>query len=295
MPVKLLATDLDGTFLDHDGTVSETNKQALIAARAAGLEVVFVTGRPPRWLPGIIEATGFDGTIVSANGGIVVDAHAREVVQTYPMSTDAAREGIAKLLAALPGLEFGVERSTVGMKLAPPVDVHAIPRPQHEISPNNEFAMTAGYQPRFSKPSPDVPIGDIFELVAGDRAVKIVARPPQGNTLTADQLLEIFEEALDGILQPTHSNIYDVLLEISALGVTKGTTLAKVAAAKGYGADEVAAVGDMPNDLPMLEWAGSPYVVANAHPMLLAQFERQLAANDEDAVGRLLLDLVGEL
>lgn len=292
MAIRLLATDLDGTFLDHSGTVSEGNRRALIEARARGLEVVFVTGRPPRWLPSIIEQTEFDGTIVSANGGIVIDAHAREVVQTFPMMTDVAREGVARLLKVLPGLEFGVERSTVGMKL-----VSAggdIAKTGREISPNNEFMMTAGYQSRFGAPS-DVPIGDIFDLVADDRAVKIVVRPPQGNTLDADQLLEIFEEQLGGLLQPTHSNIYDVLLEISALGVTKGSTLAKVAAAKGYDASEVAAVGDMPNDAPMLEWAGTPYVVTNAHASLLAQFENKIAANDEDAVGRLLLDLAGAL
>lgn len=292
MGIKVLASDLDGTFLDHSGVVSKGNKRALIEARARGLEVIFVTGRPPRWLPSIIEQTEFDGTIVSANGGIVVDAKAREVVQTFPMMTDVAREGIDRLLKVLPGLEFGVERSTVGMKLV--MNTDDIARTGREISPNNEFVMTAGYQSRFGTAS-DVPIGDIQDLVAGDRAVKIVARPPQGNTLDADQLLEIFQTALDGLLQPTHSNIYDVLLEISALGVTKGSTLARVATAKGYRADEVAAVGDMPNDAPMLEWAGTPYVVANAHASLLAQFENRIAANDEDAVGRLLLDLAGEL
>jgi len=290
--IKLLATDLDGTFLSHEGTVSEGNRRALIEARARGLEVIFVTGRPPRWLPSIIEQTEFDGTIVSANGGIVIDAKRREVVQTFPMTTDAAREGITHLLKALPGLEFGVERSTVGMKLV--MSGQDIATTGREISPNNEFVMTAGYQSRFGTPG-DVPIGDIFDLVAGDRAVKIVARPPVGNTMSADELLEIFDSALDGILQPTHSNLYDVLIEISALGVTKGSTLAKVVATKGYEAADVAAVGDMPNDAPMLEWAGSPFVVANAHPSLLAEFHNRIGANDEDAVGALLLDLAGEL
>lgn len=290
--IKVLATDLDGTFLSHEGTVSEGNKHALIEARARGLEVIFVTGRPPRWLPSIIEQTEFDGTIVSANGGIVIDAKLREVVQTFPMSTDAAREGITDLLKALPGLEFGVERSTVGMKLV--MAGQDIAKTGREISPNNEFVMTAGYQSRFGTPG-DVPVGDIFDLVAGDRAVKIVARPPQGNTMNADELLDIFNTALDGILQPTHSNLYDVLIEISALGVTKGSTLAKVVSAKGYEAVNVAAVGDMPNDAPMLEWAGSPFVVANAHPSLLAEFHNRIGANDEDAVGALLLDLAGEL
>ena len=290
--IKLLATDLDGTFLSHEGTVSEGNRRALIEARARGLEVIFVTGRPPRWLPSIIEQTEFDGTIVSANGGIVIDAKRREVVQTFPMTTDAAREGITHLLKALPGLEFGVERSTVGMKLV--MSGQDIATTGREISPNNEFVMTAGYQSRFGTPG-DVPIGDIFDLVAGDRAVKIVARPPVGNTMSADELLEIFDSSLDGILQPTHSNLYDVLIEISALGVTKGSTLAKVVATKGYEAADVAAVGDMPNDAPMLEWAGSPFVVANAHPSLLAEFHNRIGANDEDAVGALLLDLAGEL
>ena len=290
--IKVLATDLDGTFLGHEGTVSEGNRRALIEARARGLEVIFVTGRPPRWLPSIIEQTEFDGTIVSANGGIVIDAKRREVVQTFPMTTDAAREGITHLLKALPGLEFGVERSTVGMKLV--MSGQDIATTGREISPNNEFVMTAGYQSRFGTPG-DVPIGDIFDLVAGDRAVKIVARPPVGNTMSADELLEIFDSALDGILQPTHSNLYDVLIEISALGVTKGSTLAKVVATKGYEAADVAAVGDMPNDAPMLEWAGSPFVVANAHPSLLAEFHNRIGANDEDAVGALLLDLAGEL
>ncbi len=290
--IKVLATDLDGTFLSHEGTVSEGNRRALIEARARGLEVIFVTGRPPRWLPSIIEQTEFDGTIVSANGGIVIDAKRREVVQTFPMTTDAAREGITQLLKALPGLEFGVERSTVGMKLV--MSGQDIATTGREISPNNEFVMTAGYQSRFGTPG-DVPIGDIFDLVAGDRAVKIVARPPVGNTMSADELLEIFDSALDGILQPTHSNLYDVLIEISALGVTKGSTLAKVVATKGYEAADVAAVGDMPNDAPMLEWAGSPFVVANAHPSLLAEFHNRIGANDEDAVGALLLDLAGEL
>ena len=290
--IKLLATDLDGTFLSHEGTVSEGNRRALIEARARGLEVIFVTGRPPRWLPSIIEQTEFDGTIVSANGGIVIDAKRREVVQTFPMTTDAAREGITQLLKALPGLEFGVERSTVGMKLV--MSGQDIATTGREISPNNEFVMTAGYQSRFGTPG-DVPIGDIFDLVAGDRAVKIVARPPVGNTMSADELLEIFDSSLDGILQPTHSNLYDVLIEISALGVTKGSTLAKVVATKGYEAADVAAVGDMPNDAPMLGWAGSPFVVANAHPSLLAEFHNRIGANDEDAVGALLLDLAGEL
>ena len=292
MAVRLLATDLDGTFLGHDGRVSAGNLRALDIARDAGLEVMFVTGRPPRWLPSVIEQTRFEGYIVSANGGIIVDAKRREVVRTFPMRTVDVRAAVDRMLAAIPGLEFGVERSQVGMRLADASSL--VPSIDEEHSPNNEFVMTPGYRP--SGPSgSSIPVGDIHDLVADDRAVKVVARPPHGDTRSADELLAVLQEAIGGLIQATHSNIYDVLIEFSAAGVTKGSTLALLAAELGYEPHEVAAVGDMPNDEPMLAWAGQPYVVANAHASLLAQFGRVLPRNDEDAVGQLLIELAGAL
>ena len=253
---------------------------------------MFVTGRPPRWLPGVIAQAGFEGHIISANGGIIVDAKRREVVRTFPMRTVDVRAAVDRMLAAIPGLEFGVERSQVGMRLA---DVSSlVPSIDEEHSPNNEFVMTPGYRP--SGPSgADIPVGPIHELIAGDRAVKIVARPAVGDGRNADELLALIESVIDGRIQATHSNLHDVLIEFSAAGVTKGSTLALLAGERGYRADEVAAVGDMPNDEPMLAWAGEPYVVANAHASLLAQFARVLPRNDEDAVGQLLIELAGSL
>ena len=105
----------------------------------------------------------------------------------------------------------------------------------------------------------------------------------------------MLEDAIDGIIQSTHSNIYDVLIEFSAAGVTKGSTLALLATELGYAPDEVAAVGDMPNDMSMLDWVGNPFIVANAHTSLQRRFSSRIGRNDEDAVGRLLLELAGAL
>jgi len=291
--VKLLASDLDGTFLGPDGLVSPGNLRALQIAREAGLEVMFVTGRPPRWLPGVIRQTGFEGHIISANGGIIVDARSREVIRTFPMRTEDAAYAIDRMLDVVPGLEFGVERSEVGMRLAE-ASSSAEPTIHEEHSPNGEFVMTRGYRP--SGPSgADIPVGPIHELIEGDRAVKIVARPPLSDGRNADELLALIDSVIGGRIQATHSNLHDVLIEFSAAGVTKGSTLALLAGERGFHADEVAAVGDMPNDAPMLEWAGWPYVVANAHASLLAQFARVLPRNDEDAVGQLLIELAGSL
>ena len=82
------------------------------------------------------------------------------------------------------------------------------------------------------------------------------------------------------------------MLEIAAPGVTKATGLAEVAAGHGIPAAEVAAIGDMPNDVPMLEWAGRAYAVGNAHPAAIAAADEVVGRNDEDAVAVLIESLL---
>jgi hypothetical protein len=65
-----------------------------------------------------------------------------------------------------------------------------------------------------------------------------------------------------------------------------------VAAQHGIEPNEVAVVGDMPNDLPMLAWAGHSYAVANAHPSVLEAAQYRLPSNDDDAVARLIEQLL---
>ena len=82
------------------------------------------------------------------------------------------------------------------------------------------------------------------------------------------------------------------LLEISAPGVTKASTLALVCAELGVGAADVVAFGDMPNDLPLLTWAGTSYAMTNAHPTVLEVADHVAPANDEDGVARVLVGLL---
>jgi hydroxymethylpyrimidine pyrophosphatase-like HAD family hydrolase len=89
----------------------------------------------------------------------------------------------------------------------------------------------------------------------------------------------------------THSSSIG-LLEISAPGVTKATGLAELADALGVAAHEVLAIGDMPNDLPMLLWAGRSYAVANAHPAVREAADETIGSNDEDAVATLIEKLL---
>ncbi len=73
-------------------------------------------------------------------------------------------------------------------------------------------------------------------------------------------------------------------LEISARGVHKGWALEALCARLGIPAEHVVAFGDMPNDLPMLQWAGCGVAMANAHPDVLAAADVVTRSNEEDGV-----------
>jgi hypothetical protein len=108
-----------------------------------------------------------------------------------------------------------------------------------------------------------------------------------------DELLALARELLGQDVTVTSSSTTEALLEISAPGVTKATALAGLAARHGISAEEVVAFGDMPNDLPMLDWAGRAVAVANAHPDVLALADEVTASNDEDGVALVLERLAG--
>ena len=77
--IKLIASDLDGTLIGHDFRFRPRTLSALEAARAAGIDIVFVTGRPSRWLTPLREQTDFDSYAICSNGAVVYHLGANEV------------------------------------------------------------------------------------------------------------------------------------------------------------------------------------------------------------------------
>ena len=255
---KLVATDLDGTVVRSDGTISDRMRTALAAVERAGALLVLVTGRPPRWMPQIVEATGHRGVAICANGALVYDLHTSTVVRHDLLSADAMRAVVEALQRDAPGIAFAVERHDTG------------------------FAHEPSYRPRWDGDDPKA-VRPLTELVAHG-AVKLLARH---DAMDADELLAVAHRSVGELGTLTHSSS-DGLLEISALGVSKATGLAALAAEHGIEAADVIAFGDMPNDLPMLAWAGHGVAVANGHPEVVAIADEVTASNDDDGVAQVL-------
>ena len=254
---KVVATDLDGTLLRSDGTVSQRSRDALAAAEDAGALVVLVTGRPPRWMPPVVEQTAHRGLAVCANGALVYDLHTETVVEEHLIEPEIATEVVRALREALPGLSFAVERGERG------------------------FAHEPAYRPGWD--TDDKLVGELEQILAEPMA-KLLARHRE---LDPDALLSRARDVVGEVATLTHSS-RDGLLEISAAGVSKASTLELLCRERGYTAADVVAFGDMPNDVPMLSWVGHAVAVANAHADVIAVVDEVTASNDDDGVAVVL-------
>jgi hypothetical protein len=104
--------------------------------------------------------------------------------------------------------------------------------------------------------------------------------------MSIDEAARSAIEVLDGIADVYFSGTD--LLEIAPAGVSKASTLERVASQWDVHADHVVAIGDMPNDIPMIRWAGRGVAVANAHPTVRAVADEVTASNDDDGVAMVL-------
>jgi hydroxymethylpyrimidine pyrophosphatase-like HAD family hydrolase len=259
---RLVATDLDGTLLDGDGRLTAYTTQVLGRVQDLGVRVVIVTARPLRWMDELWRQVGGGrGLGIVSNGAITYDIHRREPLAVHGIAAAAGLPLVEAIRAAAPGAAFALE--CLGGFRHEPAYVEWHPSP------------------------PDVRIGDL-ESLWDEPAVKVLA---QHLTLDPAEFRARVVEAVGERATPTWT--VDRLMEISARGVTKGGALAELCGRLEIGPADVVAFGDMPNDLPMLHWAGTSYAVANAHPDVIAAASHRAPANHEDGVAVVLSGIFG--
>jgi len=114
--VRLIATDVDGTIVTSDRGVTTRTAAAVTAARASGVLVALVTGRPLRWLTQVVDDLGGVDALVIANGAITyrlpsgfVDG-TEQLLDRRTIPTEDVIVWAVRLRGAVPGIAFGLER-----------------------------------------------------------------------------------------------------------------------------------------------------------------------------------------
>jgi Cof subfamily protein (haloacid dehalogenase superfamily) len=262
---ELIASDVDGTLLDDDEEISARTRNAVRAAVAAGAEFVLATGRPPRWVHPVVDALGFAPMAVCANGAVIYDPSTDRIVSARTLSADMLAELAEIATRVIPGAGLAVER---------------VGRSAHDAA-TPQFVSSPGYEHAWLNPdNTEVSIEDLLSAPA----VKLLIRKAgaRSSDMTAALIKHI---GLEGDITYSTNN---GLVEVVPLGISKATGVEEVARPLGITAEDVVAFGDMPNDVPLLRWAGHSVAMGNAHPEAMAAANEVTADNNDDGVARVL-------
>ncbi|MFF3729859.1 HAD family hydrolase [Streptomyces sp. NPDC002476] len=258
-PYKLVATDLDGTLLRNDETVSERTRAALTAAAAAGAAHIIVTGRGVPWTRHILDDLGYEGLAVCGQGAQVYHAGEHRLLTSLTLDRQLAGLALAKVEAEVGPLALAASRDGL----------------------DGEVVIGPGYRIQ-DGPLPSVVTQDPAELWAAPLN-KVYIQHPQ---LDDDTLTRAARAAVGSLVDVVMAGPGTV--EILPLGLSKATGLSLAARRLGVKAADTLAFGDMPNDIPMFAWARHGVAMANAHEDLKAVAQEMTASNEDDGIAVVL-------
>jgi Cof subfamily protein (haloacid dehalogenase superfamily) len=263
--MRMVATDMDGTFLASDGTAPALNVEAVLRAAELDVTTVFATGRPCRWLQPLDPVRAAHPLAITSNGAVIFDLETATVREFFPVPIADAIGVAVAVKAVVPDAGFAVEYT-------------------------QGWGRDSTYQIRGDMVVQDVLTEDIDELLTARVAVKLLIMSQSLPTL---DLYAAVEPLARGRLDVTYSWVMPTgLLELSAPGVSKASALKILLDEAGVAAAELVAFGDMPNDVEMLRLAGRGFAMTNAQPELLAEFEHTAGTNDDAGFARTLLTLL---
>ncbi|MEU3253714.1 HAD family hydrolase [Streptomyces sp. NPDC006997] len=256
---SLIATDLDGTLLRGDDTFSDRSLSTLARVAEVGARHLVVTGRPaPRVRP-LLELLGSTGLAVCGQGAQLYDAGADRLLWSVTLDRQLAETALGKIEAEVGQVHAAVDQDGVeGLTLI---------------------------EPGYEMPHPTLP------AVRVDRRDDLWCAPIskvllRHATLSDDELASVARAVAGSLATVTMSGPGTV--ELQPCGVTKATGLALAAGHLGLRPQDTIAFGDMPNDIPMFDWAGHGVAMANAHPELKAVADEVTLSNEDDGVAVVL-------
>lgn len=261
----LVATDLDGTLLRSDHTVGPRTRAALALVADRGARHIIVTGRSVAWTRPVLDALGYTGLAVCGQGGQVYDSGAHRELTSVTLDLTAAAAAVAAIEAEVGPLSLAADRDGL--------DGEVLTGPGYRHDPVGNL--------------PVVPTGDPAHLWAAP-VRKFYAQHP---ALDEDRLAEVAQRVAGHLVGVTKAGPGEV--ELLPIGLNKATGLAFAARRLGLTGADAVAFGDMPNDAPMLAWAGHGVAMAGAHPELRTLADEVAPGNDEDGVAVVLERLYG--
>lgn len=265
--VRLIALDIDGTLLDSTAQLPQANQRAIEAAAAKGIEIALVTGRRFDFALPIAKQIPCALTMIVNNGAVVKSKDGKTHLK-HLLPHQTARAVLGLLPEHRSGAAVVFDRVREKQVIYEKIDWED-PRRKGYFARNREFLANVC-------PLEDCLVEDPIQVMYSGSANEM---------RRVASLLREAPHAPEFSLAMTFYEHSDFgMVDVIRRNCSKGATLAEWTALRGFGREDVMAIGDNFNDREMLEFAGLPIVMANSVPELKMLGWRQTLSNDEGGV-----------
>jgi Cof subfamily protein (haloacid dehalogenase superfamily) len=276
-PIRLIASDIDGTLLNPQFQISKDDLTALQRAHAAGIEIVLVTGRRHTFALPIAKQLGFDLWLISSNGA-VTRSLSGETFHRDLMPRETCRALCTSMQAFRGNTVLTFDKETKGAIVLEHLDdLNASIRRWLE----KNMAYIEFVVPIEQALTAD-PVQSMFcgSMVRMGEALRALEGSGMGNRIT--------------VLRTEYPDRNLSLIDVLNAGCSKGHALERWAVHRGFRREQVMAIGDNHNDVEMLEFAGLPVIMGNACEELRGRGWTVTLGNDQCGVAAALAEVVGE-
>ena len=262
--IRLVLSDVDGTLVRSDKSLSERSVGAVAELHAAGIAFAVTSGRPPRGMAMLVGPLRLSSPIAAFNGGLIVEPD-MAVVEDRVVPDGVVAPAI-ELLESF-GLSTWLYRDADWLVLDPDG-----PHVGHE-------AQTVQFEPT---------VVDSFDGLETGIA-KIVGVSDDHDAVAAAATAA--HDALGDEVSSSRSQPY--YLDITHPLANKGAVARFLSARYGIAPEEIATIGDMPNDVLMFAHSGLSIAMGNADREVQRAARRVTTSNDDEgfanAVERFIL------
>lgn len=249
--IKLFAFDIDGTLLDNNSKVTDESREALKKLDDAGIKVVLASGRVFPSIKYNQKLLGIPGPIVATNGSLI-SLDGREIYKSYYIEDDLLKNLYEFCLEYKMDFHFYDEDNYYTNRLN-------LDRIKH-LKIDNDFGMN--YQVDLIIKNDPVS----YLINQGKKAIKFQISGIDEKEISKEKIIDLLDKDFGEDLYITASG--DSLLEIGNKNATKWTSIEEICDKLGIYTNEVAAIGDAYNDIPMVKGAGLGFAMGNAKDKL---------------------------
>ena len=270
--IRLVVSDMDGTLLRSDKTVSDFTMETLGKLREKGIDFTICTGRIATMIEYYARTFEIETPIITSNGAALWDAKKRQILFERPVQTDVALEVIDFCK------KYQLDCSALTIDAC---YFTGNSRRKQKFVDYNKIAQEFGYE------QIHLEYFDENNICIRDKSIhKILVYAFDDKQFTKAK------EFLDTIKDLTYTSSDKNLLDISAKGISKGSGLLELMKVGDYKKEQTCAFGDYYNDISMLNAAGYSFAMGNGCDEIKKIATKIVGSNDNDGVANAIQEYI---